>query len=144
MKLPKPILLSIVGATALTAACGETPAEQQADTMDDQIEMEADRSAVAAGTDEAALGMTEAQLLDADLVTADGTDLGDIEAVHRDASGAVDGLFVELDNTDPDRFVMIPLDGLSMRTDGDDKDVQTGMTAQDLAALPDAERPSAM
>ena len=37
MKLPKPILLSIVGATALTAACGETPAEQQADTMDDQI-----------------------------------------------------------------------------------------------------------
>ena len=59
-------------------------------------------------------------------------------------SGAVDGLFVELDNTDPDRFVMIPLDGLSMRTDGDDKDVQTGMTAQDLAALPDAERPSAM
>ena len=92
MKLPKPILLSIVGATALTAACGETPAEQQADTMDDQIEMEADRSAVAAGTDEAALGMTEAQLLDADLVTADGTDLGDVALVRRDDNGTVTGL----------------------------------------------------
>ena len=124
-----------LAALAITAC--ESEAEKQADVAEDRMETQAEQSAAAAG-------MTELQLLDADLVAADGTDLGDIEAVHRDASGAVDGLFVELDNTDPDRFVMIPLDGLSMRTDGDDKDVQTGMTAQDLAALPDAERPSAM
>ena len=139
MKLPKPILLSIVGATALTAACGETPAEQQADTMDDQIEMEADRSAVAAGTDEAALGMTEAQLLDADLVNADGTDLGDVALVRRDDNGTVTGLEIELEDTDPDRWVEIPMDGLTLRGNATDGDVQTSMTAADLAALPDAD-----
>ncbi|WP_234038257.1 PRC-barrel domain containing protein [Erythrobacter sp. YJ-T3-07] len=130
-----------LAALAITAC--ESEAEKQGDIAEDRMKTQAEQSAAAAGMEEAALGMTELQLIDADLVAADGTELGDIEAVHRDASGAVDGLFVELDNTDPDRFVMIPLDGLSMRMDGDDKDVQTGMTAQDLAALPDAQMPAA-
>ena len=99
-----------LAALAITAC--ESEAEKQADVAEDRMETQAEQSAAAAGMEEAALGMTELQLIDADLVAADGTDLGDIEAVHRDASGAVDGLFVELDNTDPDRFVMIPLDGL--------------------------------
>ena len=47
-------------------------------------------------------------------------------------------LLIEIDDSNPDRYVMIPLDGLTPRPDGDDIDVQTTMTAQDLAALPDA------
>ena len=111
--------------------------------MEDRIEAEADASAAAAGSEVAALGLTEAQLLDADLVTATGEDLGDVEQVRRDTAGAVTGLVVELDDTDPDRWVTVPMDGLSTRIDGDDTDIQTTMTAADLAALPDAEMKTA-
>ncbi|MBX7459802.1 PRC-barrel domain containing protein [Qipengyuania huizhouensis] len=139
MHHPKTAFTSLAAACALIAACGETPAEQEADRMEDQVEMEADQSAYAASNEEAALGMTEEELLDADLLTADGTDLGDIEAVRRDAAGAVTGLVIELEDTDPDRWVEVPMDGLTTRPDGDDMDVQTGMSAEDLSALPDAE-----
>lgn len=120
------------------AAC-ESEAERQADMTEDRIEQQADTSAAAAGDAVAALGLTEQQLLDADLVTADGTDLGDIEQVRRDASGNVTGLLVELDDSDPDRYVLVPMDGLTTRAEGDDTDVQTTMTAEELAALPDAQ-----
>jgi len=132
-------LAALTAGCAMTAACSESPAEQEAERMEDQIEMQADQSALDAGTQEAALGMNEAQLLDADLVTADGTDLGEVEMVRRDASGAVTGLVVELEDTDPDRWVEVPLDGLTSRADGDDMDIQTSMSADDLAALPDAD-----
>ncbi|MEW4447316.1 PRC-barrel domain containing protein [Qipengyuania sp. JC766] len=139
MKLALPAFASLAAGCALIAACGETPAEREADQIEDTVERQADQNAAAAGMEEAALGMTEAQLLDADLVAADGTDLGDIELVRREAAGAVTGLVVELDDTDPDRWVEIGLDGLTTRPDGDDMDVQTGMTAAELAALPDAD-----
>jgi hypothetical protein len=119
------------------AAC-ESQAEQQADATEDRIEQQADASALAAGDTVAALGLSEAQLLDADLVSADGTDLGDVEQVRRGANGAVGGLLISIENSDPDRYVVVPVDGLTTRPDGDDIDVQTTMTAQDLAALPDA------
>lgn len=139
MPHPKTAFASLAVACALIAACGETPAEQEADRVEAQVEREADQSAYAASNEEAALGMTEAQLVDADLVTADGTDLGDIKAVRRDAAGAVAGLIIELEATDPDRWVEVTMDGLSARPDGDDMDVQTGMSEEDLAALPDAD-----
>lgn len=139
MRHPRAALASLAAACALIAACAETPAEQEADRMERQVEREADQSAYAVSNEEAALGMTEEALLDADLVTADGTDLGDIELVRRDAAGAVTGLLIELEDTDPDRWVEVPMDGLTARADGDDMDVQTGMSAEDLAALPDAD-----
>lgn len=120
------------------AAC-DSEAERQADATEDRIEQQAETSAAAAGSAIAALGLTEAQLLDADLVAADGTDLGDVEQVRRGATGTVDGLLVSIDNTDPDRYVVVPLAGLTTLTSGDDTDVQTSMTAADLAALPDAQ-----
>src|SRR5690606_2467325 len=115
------------------AACGsdENPGMEAAE---DRMELEAEASAIAAGNAEAALGLTEAQLLEADLVTADGTDLGDVEQVRRDAAGAVTGLMVSLEDTDPDRYVVVELAGLITRVDGDDTDLQTTMTAADLAA----------
>jgi hypothetical protein len=127
-------------AIASLAACGSdaTNETQTTEAQLDRIEDQAEQSAIAAGTAEAALGLTEAQLLDAELVTADGTELGDVERVSRDASGAVTELLIEIEDSNPDRYVVIPIDGLTVRGAGDDADLQTGMTMQDLAALPDA------
>ena len=49
------------------------------------------------------------------------------------------GLVIELEDTDPDRWVEIPMDGLTLRGNATDGDVQTSMSAADLAALPDAD-----
>jgi hypothetical protein len=130
---------ALLPALALTLAACESQAEKEADAIEDAVEQQADASAMAAGTAIAALGMTEAQLLDADLVTPTGEDLGDVEQVRRGADGMVEGLVVELDDTDPDRWVMVPIAGLTARADGNDMDVQTSMTAAELAALPDAQ-----
>lgn len=121
------------------AAC-ESEAERQADATEDRIEQRAEQSAAAAGDEEAALGLTERQLLDADLVAVDGTELGDVEQVRRDAAGNVTGLLIEIEDSDPDRYVVVPVDGLSAKEGSliNDRDLQTTMTAQDLAALPDA------
>lgn len=124
-------------ALAALSAC-ESEAEHQADVVEDQIEMQAEQSAAASGDDVVALGLTERQLLDADLVAEDGSELGDVEQVRRDASGAATGLLVEIEDSNPDRYVVVPLDGLSVRGEGNSADLQTSMTAQDLAALPDA------
>lgn len=122
--------------TAL-AAC-ESQAEREADAIEDQVEQQAEASAVAAGGAIAALGLTEAQLLEADIVAADGTDLGDVEQVRRNSSGTVGGLLIEVEDSNPDRYVVVPLDGLTTRADGDDMDIQAAMTAAEIAALPDA------
>lgn len=119
------------------AAC-ESQAERQEDVTENRIEREAAASAATAGNQVAALGLTEAQLLDAELVTADGTELGDIEQVRRAMDGTVEGFLVSIENMDPERYVVVPLEGLTTRVEGDDTDLQTAMTAQDLAALPDA------
>ena len=132
-------LLTIAPVLALALAACESQAEQEADAIEDAVEQQADASAMAASGAIAALGLTEMQLLDADLVGADGTDFGDVEQIRRASAGAVEALLVELDDTDPDRYVLVPLDGLTTRPDGDDIDVQTAMTRAQLDALPDAQ-----
>lgn len=126
-------------ALASLAAC-ESEAERQADATEDRIEREAEQSAAAAGDAEAALGLTEQQLLDADLVAGDGTELGDVEQVRRNATGEVSELLIEIEDSDPDRFVTVPIDGLSVIEGSflNDADLQTDLTAQDLAGMPDA------
>lgn len=126
-------------ALASLAAC-ESEAERQADATEDRIEREAEQSAVAAGDAEAALGLTEQQLLDADLVAGDGTELGDVEQVRRNAAGEVSELLIEIEDSDPDRFVTVPIDDLSVIEGSflNDADLQTNLTAQDLAKMPDA------
>lgn len=125
-------------ALAALAAC-DSQAEREADRVEDQVEQQTEASAVAAGNAVAALGLTEAQLLEADLVAADGTDLGDVEQVRRDSAGAVEGLLVEVEDSNPDRYVVVPIDGLTPKTMGDDVDLSTTMTAAQLADLPDAD-----
>jgi len=83
-----------------------------------------------------ALGLTEAQLRDADLIDAAGLDLGDVEDVVRGSDGAINGLLVEIEDTNPDRYVQIPLDGLEAVQRGDDIDLRTTATRENLLALP--------
>ena len=131
---------AIVPLAALALAACEPEAEQQAEMTEDRIEQQAEQSAAAAGDQIAALGLTERQLLDAELVAPDGTELGDVEQVRRDATGAVTGLLVEIEDSEPDRYVEVPLDGLSVTEGGvlSDVNLRTEMTAQDLATMPDA------
>ncbi len=132
--------LATLLALATLSAC-DSGAETQAEATEDRIEQQAETSAASAGPTPAALGLSETQLLDADLVAVDGTDLGDVEQVRRNAAGAVEGFLVEIENSDPDRYVAVPLAGLVTRVDGDDTDLQSTMTAADLAGLPDATLP---
>ena len=136
-----PVVLAALCLSAL-AACGSTKGKPT-DVAVADVDPQADASAAVAAVPAAvptpvAFGLSETQLLDADLVTADGTNLGEIEQIRRDAGGAITGLLVELANTDPDRYVVVPLTGLSARKSGSDTDLQTAMTAAELAGLPDA------
>jgi len=128
----KPFFLCLACSTVLLAAC-DRPDEQ-----DDRIEAAAEASAVAAGPEPAAFGLSEAQLLDADLVDANRVELGSIEGVVRDASGEVHRLLVEIEDSNPDRFVEVPVEGLATLLAGDDTDLSTSMTKEQLAALPEA------
>jgi hypothetical protein len=126
-------------AALLVAACNDGPG----DAAEDRVEDAAEASAAAAGPTPVALGLSEAQLLEADLrATADGSELGDIASVLRAADGSVDRLLVEIEDSNPDRFVEIPLAGLTVLARGDDTDLVATMTAAQLAALPDAALPT--
>lgn len=129
------LMISLTGMTAMLAACS-SPAEQAQDKAEDRIENVADNSAAMAGSSVLALGMTERQFLDAELVDARGTELADVVAVVRGASGAPEKLLVEIEDSDPDRFVHVPLEGLKPRQHGDDWDLVTTMTKAQLDALP--------
>ncbi|WP_292052244.1 MULTISPECIES: PRC-barrel domain-containing protein [unclassified Brevundimonas] len=97
------------------------------------------RDEAKAATNEAALalGMTRKALEDADLVNAQGQDLGDVESLVTDASGTVTHFVVELDGPG-DVQVLLPLAQVKAetRTDGKSPDLVTQLTSGELAALP--------
>lgn len=126
-------ILVLAWSTILLAAC-----EDKADEPEDRIEAAAEASAAAAGTEPVALGMSEAQLIEADLVDPGRAELGSVEGVVRNAAGDVDRLLIEIEDSNPDRFVQIPVEGLTTVVIGDDTDLSTTMTRAELAALPEA------
>lgn len=126
-------ILVLAWSTILLAAC-----EDKADEPEDRIEAAAEASAAAAGTEPVALGMSEAQLIEADLVDPGRAELGSVEGVVRNAAGDVDRLLIEIEDSNADRFVQIPVEGLTTVVIGDDTDLSTTMTRAELAALPEA------
>lgn len=91
-----------------------------------------------AATQQAALafGMTRQQLEDADLVSPQRTDLGDVETLILDASGTVTHIVIELEGPG-DREVVVPVGQLSSIALNDaDPDLTTTLTAADLAGMP--------
>lgn len=119
---------------ALLASCGETPNSDQT----------AQNSAPATpvgrtpGLPVIVLQLTELQLLDADLLDASGKDIGDVEMVMRGPDGKPTGLLVDVEGTKPDRYVQVPLDGLSPVRDGQGWDLGSNLTRDDLLKLPEA------
>lgn len=126
-------LVALFGSAALLAACNS--AQERAE---DQREDAAEASAAASGSAIAALGLTEAQLLEADLVDASNRELGDIEGVVRGSGGQVERLLVELEGATPARIVQVPVADLKPVKQGTDTDLSTTLTAEQLAALPSA------
>ena len=123
-------IVCAVGAAALLAgACNQA----EDDTVVDEAPVVETTAPV---DDTVVLGMTTVQLEDADVVSADGTDLGDVERVVIDATGQVTGLAVHVDGAADGEFVLLPIAGLTTRADGMNNDVQTTMTVVELQALP--------
>jgi len=127
-------VLFTASAMLLLAACNDSPQEPE-----DRIEAAAEASAAQAGPEPVALGLSEAQLLEADLIGAGGIELGDVAGVLRSADGVVDRLLIEIEDSNPDRFVAVPVSGLNTVVVGNDTDLSTTRTRDELAALQDAE-----
>ena len=131
----RPLIL-FACSTALLSACTDSN-----DAAEDKLERTAEASAAVSGPAPVALGLNEAQLLDAELVGADGIELGDVAQVARGADGKVDRLLVEIEDSNPDRYVHVPVAGLKTIVRGTDTDLSTTMTKAELAALPEVKLP---
>ena len=132
------ILLAAASAAALMAACSEAPPKPAKTPEASPDAASAPRmthtAAPAAGA--TALGLTVKQLEDADLITPAGIDLGDVQKVDVDASGAITGLIIEPAGEGGPRWVRISLDGLKPRKEGDGYDLVSDMTLEQLKAMP--------
>ncbi|WP_291835738.1 hypothetical protein [Brevundimonas sp.] len=102
------------------------------------------RAQTAQTTAALAFGMTRKELEDADLVSANFTDLGDIETLVLDASGALTQVVVELEGPG-DRKVALPIAEISpiAHANGTEKNLTTTLSAAQLAALPEWTPPPA-
>lgn len=129
-------LILIAAPLGLLAACSD-----KNEAAEEKLERAAETSATVAGPVPAALGLSEAQLLDADLVDADGKELGEVAQVLRDSDQKVDRLLVELEGPG-DRYVHVPILGLKPVVKGSDTDLQTTMTKARLDALPEVKLPA--
>ena len=137
----KLVLVTVMAAGALgLAACGDNRTDDvvqapvEGGTPMDMPVTQADTAQSEAAV---ALGMTKAQLEDADLVSSAGVKLGDVDALVVDAQGQMTHLVVELEGPG-DVKVQLPADKVRAHTvvSGDDRDVMTDLTAAELAALP--------
>lgn len=82
-----------------------------------------------------AFGLTRDELEDADLLSSNNVDMGDVETLIINAAGDVTDLVVELDGPG-DRKVVVPLAQVTSLRQGDDADLVTTLTADQLSALP--------
>lgn len=125
----------LMATTVLLIGCGNNEAAR-ADPVT------ATNASVPAVAQEAtiALRLTREQLEDADILDTTGREIAEVEQVVTDASGKVTGLLVEIDDTDPDRNVTIPLDGLIVVEQGHDRNLRSPITRDQLLAKPEARR----
>lgn len=127
------VSLSLLG----VAACSNPePAAVEATPAGDIAPVEGPRADTAATSTALALGLTRAELEDADLVgpAPQHVDLGDVETLVLDAGGQVTGLVVDLEGSDKD--VVVPIDAVTSLRREQDVDLMTSMTAAQLQALP--------
>lgn len=95
-----------------------------------------DQQADTAATNAAlAFNMTRDQLEDADLYSRADVDLGDVETLVLDASGALTHLVIELEGPG-DMKVQVPVADVAPIDRNGDRDLVTDLTAGQLQALP--------
>jgi hypothetical protein len=123
--------LAFTLSAALLASCGQA-------STPDKSPSNATPAARALGMPIVVLQLTELQLLDADLLDATGRDIGDVEMIIRGPDGKATGLLVDVEDTNPDRYVQVPLDGLKTVRDGTGWDISSNLTRDDLLKLPEA------
>lgn len=131
-------MLVALGATALLCGCSDNANEAAAE----RVEEAAETNAAAAGPAPVALGLSEAQLIEADLLGPGNVELGDLTSLVRGPSGAVESLLVEVEDSNPDRFVQVPISGLTVVQRGNDQDLSTTMTKAQFDRLPEARLPA--
>ena len=129
-----PILsLSLMG----VAACGSPePEAVEATPGGEPVAVSDTRADTAAAQTALALGMTRAELEDADLLAPAPafTDLGDVETLVLDAAGQVTGLVIDLEGVDKE--VVVPLGSVTSLRRDNEVDLTTTMTQAELQALP--------
>lgn len=134
------ILTALAAGSLSLAACGDNrtddvvqaPVQGASPTDMPIVQAEAAQSEAALG-----LGMTRAQLEDADLVAPNGTKLGDVDALVVDAQGKMTHLVVDLEGAG-DKKVQVPADKVRAHSasTGDERNLTTDLTAAQLSALP--------
>lgn len=130
--------LSMISLVCVAALAG---CNNSSDVAEEKVEREAEAKATAAGHAEAALGLSEVQLLDSELIGPGNIEVGDVIKLERDRTGKVDRLLVEIEDSNPDRFVHVPVSDLKPMLRGTDTDLQTTKTLADLKALPEVKIP---
>lgn len=117
-------LIILVSAAALLGACSE-PKKEPAPPA----------AAAMAEPEPMALGLKASQFDGGNLLSTNGSDLGDVVRVDVNSEGKATGLIVA--PTGPgQRWVRLPLAGLTVKTDGPYHDVVTPLTWEEVKALP--------
>lgn len=125
-------LMIAAAATALLAACSQ----QKENPPAAAAPASASPAAPSVAQDEPmVLGVRSAQLEGANLLSSDGSDVGDVEKVDVNSEGKATGLIVAPTGVG-ERWVRLPLDGLTVKALGDDHVVVTALTLDQVKALP--------
>lgn len=127
--------ISLAAPFALLGACSDNDVGRT-QVVTDEPTAATPNASTTASAPVVALGLTMDQLGDADILDASGVEIAEVERVVTDASGTVTGLLVEIEDSDPDRYVTIPLEGLTVVQDGDDQDLRGNLTRQQLLGMP--------
>ena len=115
-------LIVVAALAALLAACSEQ-------------KKEAGPPAAHAEPEPVALGLKASQFDGGNLLSTNGSELGDVVRVDINSEGKATGLIIA--PTGPgQRWVRLPLDGLTIKTDGPYHDVVTPLTWEEVKALP--------
>lgn len=135
------LTLAALGLLALgAAACSDREEDVAVAPAPGAAPVAVSEQTAEAATEAAALafGMTREQLEDADLMSLNNTDLGDVETLVLDANGTLTHVVVELEGP-AELHKIVPLGelGVGEQVDGSSKDLTTDLTAAQLEALPD-------
>ena len=130
--LPFAAILALTGVVACDRE--EEVVQQPAPNMA-PVPVEGERADAALQNTAQYFGMTREQLEDADLLSRDNTDLGDVETLIADPQGRLTHVVVELEGPG-DPKVQVPVGDLEAVDNNGEKDLITDLTAAQLQALP--------